>query len=80
MGQSWRELIAWQKAMNFVMDTYGITKSCTRDQAYGRHPSATGSCGHANEHRRMTSKVFRGAEFFHPWRGREVFYSWSRPK
>jgi len=26
MGQSYRELIAWQKAMDFVMDVYGTTK------------------------------------------------------
>ncbi len=27
MGQSYRELIAWQKAMDFVMDVYRTSKS-----------------------------------------------------
>jgi len=35
MGQSYRELIAWQKAMDFVMDVYGTTKAFPRDELYG---------------------------------------------
>jgi four helix bundle protein len=35
MGQSYRELIAWQKAMNFVMEVYRITKTFPRDEVYG---------------------------------------------
>jgi len=35
MGQSYRELIAWQKAMEFVMDVYGATKFFPRDEVYG---------------------------------------------
>jgi four helix bundle protein len=35
MGQSYRELIAWQKAMDFVMDVYGATKLFPRDEVYG---------------------------------------------
>jgi four helix bundle protein len=35
MGQSYRELIAWQKAMDFVMSVYGITKAFPRDELYG---------------------------------------------
>jgi hypothetical protein len=27
MGQSYRQLIAWQKSMDFVMDVYKVTKS-----------------------------------------------------
>jgi len=34
MGQSYRELIAWQKAMNFVMDVYGATRLFPRDEVY----------------------------------------------
>jgi four helix bundle protein len=34
MGQSYRELIAWQKAMDFVMDVYRTTKSFPRDETY----------------------------------------------
>ncbi|MGA9966115.1 MAG: four helix bundle protein [Terriglobales bacterium] len=30
MGQSYRELIAWQKAMDFVMSVYGTTKTFPR--------------------------------------------------
>ena len=35
MGQSYRELIAWQKAMNFVMEVYKVTKTFPRDETYG---------------------------------------------
>ncbi len=35
MGQSYRELIAWQKAMDFVMNVYGTTKAFPRDELYG---------------------------------------------
>jgi four helix bundle protein len=34
MGQSYRELIAWQKAMDFVMDVYRTTKTFPRDEIY----------------------------------------------
>ena len=34
MGQSYRELIAWQKAMDFVMDVYRTTKAFPRDETY----------------------------------------------
>ena len=35
MGQSYRELIVWQKAMGFVMEVYAATKSFPRDELYG---------------------------------------------
>lgn len=35
MGQSYRELIAWQKAMAFVMEVYTATKAFPRDEVYG---------------------------------------------
>jgi four helix bundle protein len=35
MGQSYRDLIAWQKAMNFVMEVYAVTKAFPRDEVYG---------------------------------------------
>lgn len=35
MGQSYRELIAWQKAMDFVMSVYATTRSFPRDEVYG---------------------------------------------
>jgi four helix bundle protein len=34
MGQSYRDLIAWQKAMDFVMDVYRTTKTFPRDETY----------------------------------------------
>jgi four helix bundle protein len=34
MGQSYRELIAWQKAMDFVMHVYTATKAFPRDEVY----------------------------------------------
>jgi len=35
MGQSYRDLIAWHKAMDFVMDVYAATKLFPRDELYG---------------------------------------------
>ncbi len=35
MGQSYQDLIAWQKAMEFVMDIYRNTKSFPKDEVYG---------------------------------------------
>lgn len=35
MGQSYQDLIAWQKAMEFVMDIYRSTKTFPRDEVYG---------------------------------------------
>jgi four helix bundle protein len=35
MGQSYRELIAWQKAMSFVMDIYKATRTFPRDEVFG---------------------------------------------
>lgn len=34
MGQSYRELSAWQEAMDFVMEVYRTTKSFPRDETY----------------------------------------------
>jgi four helix bundle protein len=35
MGQSYRDLIAWQKAMDFVIDVYRTSKAFPRDELYG---------------------------------------------
>jgi four helix bundle protein len=35
MGQSYRDLIAWQRAMDFVMDVYRTSKGFPRDELYG---------------------------------------------
>lgn len=35
MGQSYRDLIAWQKAMDFAMDVYRTSKAFPRDELYG---------------------------------------------
>jgi len=35
MGQSYRDLIAWQKAMELVMEIYRNTKNFPRDEVYG---------------------------------------------
>jgi four helix bundle protein len=35
MGQSYRDLIAWQKAMVFVTEIYGVTKTFPADERYG---------------------------------------------
>ncbi len=35
MGQSYRDLLAWQKAMDLVIAIYGCTKSFPRDEVYG---------------------------------------------
>jgi len=33
--QSYRELIAWQKAMDLVVQTYCVTRGWPRDELYG---------------------------------------------
>jgi len=35
MGQSYRELIAWQKSMQFVTEVYRATRAFPRDELYG---------------------------------------------
>jgi four helix bundle protein len=35
MGQSYRDLVAWQKAMSFVMDIYKVSKAYPRDEVFG---------------------------------------------
>jgi four helix bundle protein len=35
MGQSYRELIAWQKAMQFVTEVYRATRTFPREETYG---------------------------------------------
>ena len=35
MGQSYRDLIAWQKAMSFVMGIYKASKAYPRDEVFG---------------------------------------------
>ena len=35
MGQSYRDLIAWQKAKDFVIDVYRTSKGFPRDELYG---------------------------------------------
>ena len=35
MGESYRDLIAWRKAMQLVTDIYDATRSFPRDELYG---------------------------------------------
>ena len=35
MGESYRDLIAWQKAMNLVTAVYEVTRSFPREELYG---------------------------------------------
>ena len=35
MGESYRDLIAWRKAMDLVTDIYLVTKAFPRDEQYG---------------------------------------------
>jgi four helix bundle protein len=35
MGESYRDLIAWRKAMDLVTDIYRVTQSFPRDELYG---------------------------------------------
>ena len=65
MGQSYRELIAWQKAMDFVMDVYAATKLFPRDETYGLAsqlrstavltPPTSRKVKHVTRHRNSTS-------------------------
>jgi four helix bundle protein len=35
MGESYRDLIAWRKAMDLVTDVYRVTQAFPRDELYG---------------------------------------------
>lgn len=35
MAQSYRQLVAWQKAMEFVAEVYRATQAFPRDELYG---------------------------------------------
>jgi four helix bundle protein len=35
MGRSYRDLIAWQKAMKFVIEIYNVTQQFPREERYG---------------------------------------------
>jgi len=35
MGDSYRDLVAWRKAMDLVTDVYGVTQSFPRNELYG---------------------------------------------
>jgi len=35
MGQTYRDLVVWQKAMQFVTDIYRVTKEFPREEQYG---------------------------------------------
>src|ERR1022692_2758063 len=35
MGESYRDLIAWRKAMDLVTDVYGVTQAFPRNELYG---------------------------------------------
>jgi four helix bundle protein len=35
MGHSYRDLVAWQKAVDLVVEVYRITRSFPKDEAYG---------------------------------------------
>ena len=51
MGQSYRDLIAWQKAMDFVMDVYRTSKAFPRDEPYATlQPTAKIGGGSSHEH------------------------------
>jgi 23S rRNA-intervening sequence protein len=57
MGQSYRELIAWQKAMDLVTEIYRATATFPRDEQYGDQPIAT-RCGFSSQqHRRGPSPI-----------------------
>jgi len=35
MGESYRDLIAWRKAMDLVTEIYGVTRAFPQDERYG---------------------------------------------
>ena len=60
MGQSYRDLIAWQKAMDFVMDVYRTSKAFPRDELYGLASQIRQSGGwDPYEHCRRASTLLR---------------------
>ena len=44
MGQSYRDLIAWQKAMTLVTDVYVATRRFPGEERYGHTKPASKSC------------------------------------
>jgi four helix bundle protein len=61
MGKSYRDLIAWQKAMDLVEDIYGITSSFPVEERYGlisqmRRCSVSIASDIAEGHGRLTTR------------------------
>jgi four helix bundle protein len=65
MGQSYRELIAWQKAMDFVMEIYGATKAFPRDEVYGLATGLRRAAVAIPTNIAEGQARFSGSEFFH---------------
>lgn len=65
MGQSYREMIAWQKAINFVMDIYGATKTFPRDEVYGLATQLRRAAVAIPTNIAEGQARFSGSEFFH---------------
>lgn len=59
MGQSYRELIAWQKAMEFVMNVYKASRTFPHDEAYGLASQIRRAANIAQGQSRLS-----GGEFF----------------
>lgn len=79
MGQSYRDLIAWQKAMDFVMDVYRTSKAFPRDELYGLS-------SHSGERRlafqptlQKDKPVSRPTNSIISWHGREGHWSRLKP-
>ncbi len=59
MGRSYRDLIAWQKAMKFVTQIYEVTQRFPERGALRTHQSIAASvCLGAKQYRRRTGSLF----------------------
>ena len=64
MGQSYRELIAWQKAMEFVMEVYRATRTFPHDEVYGLASQMRRSAVAVPANIAQGQSRFSGGEFF----------------
>ena len=65
MGQSYRELIAWQKAMDFVLHIYKASKLFPRDEMYGLAAQLRRAAIAIPAHIAEGQARYSGSEFHH---------------
>ena len=75
MGQSYRELIAWQKAMDFVLNIYRASKLFPRDEVYGLAAQLRRAAVAIPAHIAEGQARYSGADFYPSSDEREAHWS-----